>query len=474
MSSTTNGNLQGSTRPLRVAIIGAGFSGAMVAIHLLRQSDSAQIEIIDERLPGRGLAYSTHCDQHLLNVPAIRMSAFGNEPHHFLNWWQSHGNAAADAGSFAPRKIYGTYIQDVLETAARSAGSNVRFLHHVSSVVELYFDGLSVHVILRNGSRLEVDRVVLALGNPTPRDSFPSQEGYYSSPWQGDALAGIAPDRRVLLIGSGLTAVDAFLMLVSQGHVGPIHMVSRRGQLPRAHETYRPLADAFSVSGKVTARRLVRLIRADVEMAESQGTNWRAVIDSLRSVTNELWQQLGASEQLRVFRHLKTWWDVHRHRMAPEIGAKIQDAVSRKQLVVHAGRVQQLMPRDSGLQVEVRLGEGSILSIDVDRVINCTGPDSDYQETRNPLIRHLLATGLVSPGRIGRGLQTNEQGELVDRNRRRLDWLFTLGPPRLGDLFETTAVPELRRQAEALANHLLSVDREPVEILPEMFLAAGI
>jgi uncharacterized NAD(P)/FAD-binding protein YdhS len=251
-------------------------------------------------------------------------------------------------------------------------------------------------------------------------------------------------------------------------------MVSRRGQLPRAHETYRPLADAFQVSGKVTARRLVRLIRAEVERAESQGTNWRAVIDSLRSVTNELWQQLGESERLRVFRHLKTWWDVHRHRMAPEIGAKVRDAVSRKQLVVHAGRVQQMTPRDSGLQVEVRLREGSTLSLDVDRVINCTGPDSDYRETRNPLIRHLLATGLAAPGRIGRGFQTNEQGELIDRNRRRLDWLVTLGPPRLGDLFETTAVPELRRQAEALANHLLSVDREPVEILPEMFLAAGI
>jgi uncharacterized NAD(P)/FAD-binding protein YdhS len=151
---------------LRVAIIGAGFSGTMVAIHLLRQSEAIEIDIVDPRIPGRGLAYSTTCDAHLLNVPAVRMSAFGSEPMHFLDWLHSHGMPAADPGMFAPRKLYGTYIQDLFEETVRSAGPQRKMRHHFTRAVRLSFDGLSVSIFLENGERLSVDRTVLALGNP--------------------------------------------------------------------------------------------------------------------------------------------------------------------------------------------------------------------------------------------------------------------------------------------------------------------
>lgn len=461
-------------RSLRVVIVGGGFSGTLVAIHLLRQHRAVQVDLVEPRLPGRGLAYSTTYDEHLLNVPAIRMSALGSEPLHFLDWLHAHGKPAADPAMFAPRKLYGTYLQDLLETTARSAGSPSRFRHHLTEAVRVGFDGLAATVSLQDGGRVEADKVVLASGNPAPRTVAGYLPGYFPSPWESSALSHLPPERGVLLVGSGLTAVDAFLALMAQGHTGAIHVVSRRGRLPQVHAPYRPLPEPFPVPDQVSARGLLKQIRSAVRIAQEQGVNWRAVIDSLRPVTDEIWQQLAPAEQQRVFRHLKTWWDIHRHRMAPEIGARVNDALARRQLIVYAGRLHQLQAVESGLQADLALRTGSSLRLPVERVINCTGPDSNYRTIDNAFIRFLLDHGYAQPGRTRRGLQTTPQGELIGSHQRVSDWLLTLGPPRFGDLFETIAVPELRKQAEALANHLLSIPREPVEVIPELFMAAGI
>ena len=191
----------------------------------------------------------------------------------------------------------------------------------------------------------------------------------------------------------------------------------------------------------------------------------------MRPVTNDIWHALGLREQQRVLRHLKTWWDIHRHRMAPEIGAKIAAARASGQVVVHAGRLQHL---DSGTRATISLRTNQTLMLDVQRVINCTGSNEDYAQTANPLVRSLLASGRISANSIGKGLHTSEHGELRDVDGATVDWLLTVGPPRLGGLFETTAVPELRKQAEALALYLSAVIYEPIEIVPELFMAAGI
>jgi uncharacterized NAD(P)/FAD-binding protein YdhS len=461
-------------RSLRVVIVGGGFSGTLVAIHLLRQQRAIQVDLVEPRLPGRGLAYSTSYDEHLLNVPAIRMSALGSEPLHFLEWLQAHGKPAADPTLFAPRKLYGAYLQDLLEETARSASSSSRFRHHLTEADRVGFDGFTATVLLRNGERLEADKVVVASGNPASSTVAEPLPGYYPSPWEPHALSHLPPEREVLLVGAGLTAVDAFLALKAQGHSGTIYMVSRRGQLPQVHTTYRPLPEPFPIPDQVSARGLLKQIRAAVRTAHEQDVDWRAVIDSLRPVTNDIWQQLAPAEQQRVLRHLKTWWDIHRHRMAPEIGAKIQDALARRRLIVYAGRLGQLQASESGLQAELLLRTGSRLCLPIERVINCTGPDSSYRATNNAFLRFLLDHGYAVPGRNQRGLQTTAQGELVGSQQQNWDWLLTLGPPRFGGLFETTAVPELRKQAESLAHYLLSIPREPVEIIPELFLAAGI
>ncbi len=275
-------------------------------------------------------------------------------------------------------------------------------------------------------------------------------------------------------MGAGLTAVDAFLALLSQGHTGKIHVLSRRGKLPQSHAPYRPLPNPFRVPENPTARSLLRNIRTEVKAAVGRGSDWRAVIDSLRPVTNEIWTKLSEAEQRRVFRHAKTWWDIHRHRMAPEINGKVQDALARGQLIVHAGRLRQIKAERTGLATSIATRSGERLALTIERIINCTGPDSDYRSSGDRLVRSLFNAGHASPGRIGRGLSTTDGGDLIGADGEGNDWLLTLGPPRSGDLLETIAVPELRKQAEAVANRLLSISKEPIEIMPELYMAAGI
>jgi uncharacterized NAD(P)/FAD-binding protein YdhS len=461
--------------PLRVAIVGGGFSGALVAIHLLRAARPVHIDLIDPRPAGRGLAYSTLWDDHLLNVPAVRMSAFGSEPLNFLNWLHANGKPTAPPDYFAPRKLFGTYIQDLLQTAAReSAPRNSRFRQHYTEAVALSHDGIQARIALANGERITVDKVVIATGNPAPRKLPNAPGGYFGSPWLPGALAGIDPDREVLLIGAGLTAVDAFLALESQGHRGRIHFVSRRGKVPHAHTSYRPLHEPFAPPAKASARELLHAIRARVREAEQHGVDWRAVIDSLRNNTNDIWCSLGIVEQRRVLRHAKTWWDIHRHRMAPEIGARVSAARFRGQLQVHAGRVQSLLEDEQNISAQILQRNGQPMTLHVARVISCTGADEDYRRVPNPLIQSLLNTERIAPNYIGKGIQTDSHGAVIDADGVTNDWLLTLGPPRLGGLLETIAVPELRKQAEALASYLSAIVYEPVEVPLELYLAAGI
>ncbi len=460
--------------PLRVAIVGGGFSGTLVAIHLLHEERPVHIDLVDPRTAGRGLAYSTVWDDHLLNVPAVRMSAFGSEPLHFLDWLHANGQPAAAADAFAPRKLYGTYLQDTLQASIRAAGERSRFRQHYSEATDLSYNARRARLSLRNGERLQADKVVIATGNPAPRPLSNKVPGYFGSPWEAGAFAGLDPDRDVLLIGAGLTAVDAFLALASQRHRARIHVVSRRGKMPQPHTSYKPLADALIIPKSIGARDLVRIIRRRVRDAATHGQDWRAVIDSLRPVTNEVWCGLELNEQRRVLRHLKTWWDIHRHRMAPEIGVKIAAARASGQLCVHAGRCGRFSAQADGIETTVALRAGGKLPLSVQRAINCTGPNLDYRLLPNPLIQALFDTGRIRSNYLGTGLQTNAHGALIDSDGVTSEWLLALGPPRIGGLLETIAVPEIRKQAEALASYLMSRIYEPVETPVELLMAAGI
>lgn len=460
---------QGST----IAIIGGGFSGTMVAVHLMRLGAQTPVVLIDRSpVPARGAAYGTPTDIHLLNVPAARMSALPDEPGHFLNWAGVRAGREVEPGAFLPRRLYGAYLGELLADAQRRGPLRVERAQAVD--IEPTPNG-SWRVHLAQGEPVDAGRVVLALGNFAPGDppvregeGFYQHERYERDPWSPGALRSVEPDEDVLLIGTGLTMLDVALSLVEQGHRGVIHAVSRRGLLPRAH-VERPL-DVSAGPGpeawlgvEPTARSLLHAVRRAVDETAERG-DWRGVIDSIRPVTAALWQRLGEHEQRRFMRHLRPWWEVHRHRAAAEIMVQIRAMMNQGRLRPSAGRLAGWRVQSGGVEALVRAkGSGEMRTLRVGRVLNCTGPECDIERASEPLVVRLRERGLIDRDPLGLGVRTTEDGAVMGPDGRG-GGLYTVGPWRRPWLWETTAVPELRGHSRDMARVLAGAGAGTVHV----------
>jgi len=435
--------------PVDVAIVGGGACGTLVAVQLLRHARGPWRIALVERSGAlaRGLAYGPAESCHLLNVPAAGMSALPDDPGHFVRW----SRAAPDA--FVPRTVYGAYLEALLvEAHARAApGISLQLLcgEAVSATVE---DG-AVRIALLEGGEIQARAAVLALGNLSGADLAVPDGGLYESglyrrsPWERGALDGVPPEAEVLLLGSGLTMVDAALALQRRGHRGTIHALSRHGLLPRVHgDASGPARPRIGANG---VRGLLRALRA----ATRQGGDWRPAFDALRPVTQRIWSRLSDAERRRFLRHLRAHWEVHRHRMAPEAGAAIARLRARGHLLVHAGRMQSFaIAGGSAVALYRPRGERRPRELRAARVVNCTGPASSLAGARHPLVGSLLAQGLARPDALGMGFSTDRDGALLGGAR---GLLFTLGSLRRGELWESTSIPELRSQARTVAERLV-------------------
>jgi uncharacterized NAD(P)/FAD-binding protein YdhS len=446
-----------------VAIIGCGFSGTMVAVHLARLAGPASMRIVlVEKGPrfARGLAYGSRCERHLLNVPAGLMSALPDEPAHFLNWLQAR-DPSAHAGTFAPRKLYGDYLEDLLVSTARASRIPIEFLQ--DEVVDLRPGSQSDARILvqTGGSRLIVaDRVILAMGNQSPQDPSgfgrSSSRRYVANPWSSCPLDELGTDEPIALIGSGLTAVDMVVEAHEGGHRGVIHAISRHGLLPNRHRPTTPRPHFDLGDRKATARTLLHSVRTEAARCEAEGGDWRSVVDGIRPVAQSLWRSLGSGERQRFVRHVAAHWDVHRHRVAPEIDELLQARLNQGRLVVIAGRVISWEERADEMVLTLqRRGGTETETLAVDRVINCTGPARDIRAGASMLMRSLLSNGMGRPGPLALGLDVADSGALIEPEGRVNDRLFAIGPLLKEHLWETTAVRELRCQAAELARRLL-------------------
>ena len=409
----------------------------------------------------QGAAYSTTCPQHLLNVPAGMMSALVDEPDHFLSWLQAR-DPEAHRGTFAPRRSTARISKGCCETprtplgrrsnssAMRSSTSSRRGQDRACGSP----DATAVAC---------ADQVVLALGNPTPQDPIPGPsraqglENYLSNPWEDGALDGLGEEDSVLLIGSGLTAVDLIVGARAKGHKGPMIVVSRHGLLPFPHAQVPPRPHGLAADGAArTVRSLLRHVRQEASRYASEGGDWRSIIDSLRPVTQTIWHSFDEGEKTRFVRHLSSRWDVHRHRIAPEVARIVDEARRDGQLTVIAGRVLALDERSDRVAVTLRpRGKSDVATVLAHRVINCTGPSRDIRIGHSPLVTSLMERGFCRPGPLSLGLEVSEVGALVASNGAPSDRLYALGPLLRGRLWETTAVRELRAQAFDLARHLV-------------------
>lgn len=444
-----------------VAIAGGGCSGLLVAAQLFRQGWNGRVVIVEPRPAlGRGLAYSTPYDEHLLNVPAGKMSALPTHPSHFLDWLRAGPFPDASAAFFAPRKVYGEYLESVLQqetSAHRGSLTHIR-----AEVAAVRSDGSGASLKLSDQSTIAADRVVLALGNPASSPALASshasdlQGQSYLSPWLDDALRVRHRGERVLLIGMGLTAVDAALAMQGQGAGCQVYMLSRRGIFSHAHDLALAPASPPEFRERGHLRPMFRQLRELIGTMRESDLCWRIAIDSMRPIANQLWQELPSADRVRFGRHLKTYWETHRHRMAPQVAERMDYYRKTGAVEAIAGRVRGTRRDGDTIAVRIGLRQGGDRLLEVDRVINCTGIHESYVDHPRPLIASLIQSGLACANDLGIGFRTDPGGALLDGSGRASEILFTLGPPRRGDLIETTAVPEIRAQAEALAQRLLA------------------
>ncbi|MET0271251.1 MAG: FAD/NAD(P)-binding protein [Sphingomonas sp.] len=436
-----------------VAIVGAGFSGTLQAIHLLRPG-GPKVSLIERRGEfARGVAYSTADPGHLLNVRAANMSALPDRPDHFVDWRAAQGGR--DPATFASRIEYGDYLGHMLREAAAAAPGRLELRHDTVADMALRRDG--VELLFDSGGRLRADAAVLALGNLPPHDPpvFAGKafgpDRYVSDPWSADFCAGLRPDDTVLLIGTGLTMIDTVLTLEARGFAGRIVALSRRGLMPRAHHALAPAPG----SPTPPVSRGAALVRAVRQRAAAIG--WREAVDELRPHTQGLWRSATLAEQRRFVRHLRPWWDAHRHRLAPEIAARIDGLRRSGRLDVVAGGLRDAVPEGEGALVTWRSrGEGREVRLDARRIINCTGPQGDLLRTQQPLLRLLLASGCIRPDPHRFGIDVDAGARVIDVKGQASTRLFALGPMTRGAFWEMVAVPDIRVQTWAVAEHLIS------------------
>ncbi len=432
----------------RIAIIGGGASGVLAALHLARRTDPAGLLVIEPRKGlARGVAYSTTEPAHLLNVRAGNMGALADAPEDFVAWLSQRGDGAADGTSFMPRMLWGEYL------AARFATSNVPVLHQC--VTRLENRGNSAILHMDDGSRVEAGRTVLAMGHALPVDIPCCDDVVRNSGRYIRAVWDTWPrwpeaDAPVVLVGSGLTAIDILLRLRAGGYGGVITMISRHGLLPCAHGPVESVpAPVIPMDTLPTTRQYLHHVR----LALKDGVSWRAAVDSLRPCSNALWARLSDKERWRFRRHLFHRWHTARHRMAPPVARRIVEEMASGHLIVRRGHVAAVSGDRHGLRVHVRASEGEY-HLMADMVMNCTAPDTNFGRVDNPLLHELFALGMAVHGDLGSTFATDANGALFGHDGQVSPWLHAIGPLRAGSLFETTAIPEIRQQAQALSTFL--------------------
>lgn len=447
--------------PLRIGIIGAGFSGISLAANLQRKTHiPLEIFIFDKTGNfGVGNAYNTPFPFHLLNVRAKEMSAFPDKPNHFVDWLRSNQDAqkllSSDeplAEQFVPRFLYRQYLQTLLSSLKKS--TNIKLHFKASEVIDVVPSSKDVSLILHHGKSTTVDKVVFATGNNPPVPfPFPisGETRLLTNPWDYAAIRHIPLNDAVLIVGTGLSMIDTVLTLDNQKHQGPIYAISRHGLLPLAHaQTFAAFNVPFP-DFPVNLRGLIQYVRTLIRNHNKAGGDWRDVLHALREHVPALWQRMPISDKKRFLRHLSTYWNIHRHQVNPSIADLLNNAIERSQLKIFKGRIQEI--RD-GMATLMLSHQNETFKLPVQWLVNCMGPILGVNK-EDPLWQALLTKGLICVDELSLGLEISPHGALKNKSGNISLLFYTLGPPTRGFFWEVTAVPEIRKQSLALAKFLL-------------------
>jgi uncharacterized NAD(P)/FAD-binding protein YdhS len=441
-----------------VAIVGGGFCGAVAAIRLLGSSQrggpslpfGSRILLIEPGRAGEGLAYRAGPDYWRLNVPAKRMSAFPERPDDFLAWAKAR-NPLVTGDDFLPRAWYGDYLAERLDLVRRRSPRWLGFeqIRRRATAIDVR-DGRA-RIRHTDGGVVEAERVLLALGNAPSAAPLRGAPGTIDDAWDlrwMDTLPTYVP--RVLLVGTGLTMIDQALAIMDRRPDTRMMAISRHGLLPLPHEDDEslpaPMFDAATLLARGPLSQRLRLFRAQVAVSDG---NWRAAIRQLRRVLPALWRAAPRRLRRRFLRHLRSYWDVHRHRTPRATLQKIEELCQKRRLEVMAGRIVGMRQIPRGIVVTWQPRGGDKLREElVDAVVNVTGPDTSPTRSACPLVKSLVHQGLCEPDTLGLGWGTDPDGRLLDAQGSASEMLFYAGPLLRARDFEATSVPELARQVQ--------------------------
>ncbi|WP_439855084.1 FAD/NAD(P)-binding protein [Pseudomonas yamanorum] len=466
MSETERGQATSAIRNADVLIVGGGLSGTMLAVQLLRLPGKRQILVIEPRQElGRGEAYSAVELGHTLNGNAARMSVDPDNADDLTQWLTAY---IADGGwpesdqqnvpiseLFPPRGIFGLYAQQRLAEAKALSASTVE--HVRAEVVDLEVDEHAMLLTLSDGQQLRGAFAVLATGMfPAARTPQTESSGLNAAavdPWDVQAMTQLDPQSTVLIIGSGLTMVDAVVSLEQAGHRGPIEIFSRHGLLPHVRRQPPAWVDFLGEDHSLRSpRQLLREVRRHCKLALEQGIDWQAPLDTVRAHIGRLWSQASEAEKRQFVRHIRPWWESHHHRSPPlsaELVARLQ---GEGRLRIRAASYKGLVPSQGDVTIRLRpRGEQTIVQVSGAALINSSGIEYDWRRVARPLPRQLLKRGLIQPGPLALGIAADVSGAVLDANGQVSPRLFAMGPPLRGMWWESTAVTDVAIQAKALA-----------------------
>ncbi|HSY30285.1 MAG TPA: FAD/NAD(P)-binding protein [Burkholderiaceae bacterium] len=452
-----------------IAIIGAGYSGTLSAVNLLRrkQSDRLRIILLDRNTrPGRGLAFRTWDDNLVLNVPAGNMSAFADDSGHFVRYCQNI-DPAFNSGSFVSRRIYGDYLEQTLQQEIDdNPCSTLERVHATVLAVREAQGDLGYRLELAERAPLDAHQVVLAFGHfaplsPGPFPDFYKTGSYIANPWDFAALDRIGGDAPVALLGAAHTALDVLFRLTSQSDARKIYLISRRGlslQPHRSHPQSPPVTGfpSFFEDLDPTVRQYFRALRRTARETVAQGGDWRDVINSLRPHTSEIWQRFSLRERQRFLSQVVAYWDIHRHRLAPVAHLRLSQMIKSGQVEAIAGYVQGYAVDGDNVSVDIReRRSGNIRTLAVGKVVNCTGPNYDINVIDVPLIVQLRSEGYLKQDPLKLGFEVNERYQVINRAGQAAQNLYYVGPMLKARYWEAIAVPELRQHTRHLAEILV-------------------
>jgi uncharacterized NAD(P)/FAD-binding protein YdhS len=438
-----------------------------MVLHALHQRATTPVDvtIFEPRARlGVGVAYSTNCPAHLLNTRACNMSITG-DPDDFVSWLRAARPRKVlnwTREDFAPRSYFAEYLQTRLAQIRAGGSVRVTWLHSSVDSVTPRSRGSGWDVVPAHGEPVYADIVLLATGNEAPRPigaHLPpsTQARVIEDPWDVEQKAAIPKDAPVLLAGTSLTAVDIINELLQRRHTGPIIAVSRRGLLPRPHGPMAAAPEGFVHALPSSLRDVVRFVRA-LSANDPRGDKWRRAFTELRGIAPSLWRGWSVVERKRFLRHIRPFWDAHRHRVAPRVHAKVTRAIESGQVKLLRGRIDSIEQDASRGALNVTLRHANRKrTLEAAWIVNCTGPEPDPHRAANPLLQGLLGDGLARPDALGLGLAVDPESRVVAPNGFAHATLFALGSLTRGTRWEVTAVPEIREQANTIVRRILTL-----------------